>query len=984
MAVNYNEKILAAQGSRSNDKSAEQKGVFIVDPNKVVNNEDNIIPRYVKQEDLVMYANLTAKLNPDNAIFEDENNVLQSVSIGQIGVNFLNPLKEATRNQDGSINFAKNKYKGEFTTQWSDFFTSNNEQGNFFDPETFGIHSIDVTHNAANVPVIKIEFIDVQGRTLLERGNDPTNPYNIFYRFPYPLFILTIKGYFGKGIQYPLTMTKTSTTFDSNSGNYIIRAEFLSRTFSIYNNFLLVYGALAPFMYENQKGTGDFLGKRLLATLYDKQNQKFKKIYGENNEEYKKREFTKAVTILDLTRYDKAFNNDVMGFNGDLTNVNENRQKVIKYYSELDDKYNETVVKKIKSWNDNLNKNKDNNFYNLNQDLINKLNTGSLVDLKEQTFNNSNEKFNPYDLIKDYRVYLKELDGNISSLPNLDIKDDQGKIVPSFDLKTQIFNNVKKELIDAGILGSNTKAYSETYNSGNLLTSLVNEQLLLFNYSTGSKDITVLNNTYFTEIYVTKLHKIISKTLNSYYEDKQNKVVDALFYDLKKTLGYVPNIENLLRVLMNNMQVFLTMLNLIGLNAKKQIEEDSERRTFQGRFGEYEIDENNPNVKKFYPFPNYFKKTLDPNNGVNEDLNVIYNKTYPGNDFEYTVNWHEVQFIEELYRAISYVNQKDAVAKNLFSEDIATILKGNNYKEKTLTNGFIRDDNPHAIISSLLIQNNLYYYNEQQTARETVYELLEKIMLFTTLGFLNYTSNNSDADVQKIIKTLTEHEFDLLKAKMSNKTPESVKVFYKNMNNLVRIENNQKYYDKYMNGLAGDYIKPVNENSLAIANKIDVVIDDIKNLISQPNYSVDTLKNKYKEVENIMSQAFDFNEYGRLYKNSPLDYVGRKDNLTKNDVYSLLFTTISKNDNFDVNDKESKDLNNISTTINGTLDPEKYTGMKKSDIVKEYTFKVNNKVQDRGAQTNALTYSLKTDDIKLKALDSTKKLKTDNYSSKLI
>ena len=72
-------------------------------------------------------------------------------------------------------------------------------------------------------------------------------------------------------------------------------------------------------------------------------------------------------------------------------------------------------------------------------------------------------------------------------------------------------------------------------------------------------------------------------------------------------------------------------------------------------------------------------------------------------------------------------------------------------------------------------------------------------MLFTTLGFLNYTSNNSDADVQKIIKTLTEHEFDLLKAKMSNKTPESVKVFYKNMNNLVRIENNQKYYDKYNN-----------------------------------------------------------------------------------------------------------------------------------------------------------------------------------------
>jgi hypothetical protein len=932
-----------------------------------------------------MYANLTAKLSPDNAIFEDENNVLQNVSIGQIGINFLNPLKEANRNQDGTINFAKNKYKGEFTTQWSDFFTTNNQQDNFYDPETFGIHSIDVTHNAANVPVIKIEFIDIQGRTLLERGNDSTNPYNIFYRFPYPLFMLTIKGYYGKGIQYPLSMTKTSTTFDSNTGNYIIRAEFLSRTFSIYNNFLLVYGSIAPFMYENGTNTGDFLGQRLLATLYDKQNQAFKEKYGENNEEYLKREFTKAVTILDLTRADKAFNTDILASNTDLTLVNENRQKVIKYYSELDDKYNTTVIKNISTWDKNLIKNSYDNFYYLNTDLISKLNKSVLNDLKEETFNNSNENFNPYNIIKDYRTYLKELDTNITGLPKLKLVDQNGKETADIDLKTQIFNDVKKQIIDTGILKDNTRNYTQNYNKDNNLSSLINQDLILFRYPTGSKDTTVLNNVYFTQIHVTKLHKTISKTLNSYYEQKQNKVIDQLFYDLKGSLGYVPNIENVVRVLMNNMQVFLTMLNLVGLNAKKQIEEDSDRRKFQARFGEYEVDENNLNVKKFYPFPNYFKKTVDPNNGNGEDLNIIYNKTYPGNDFQDTVYWHEVQFIEELYRAVSKVQGMEGVEQfKFFAKDISEILNNNNYKQKAFTNGIVRSIDPHGLISSLLIHNNLYYYNDQQIPRETIYEFLEKIMLFTTLGFLNYTSDNGDVNVQKIVKTLATHEFDLLKTKMANKTPESVNIFYKNMNNLVRPETNQTYYDKYMNALAGDYILPVNQNSLGVANKIDVVIDDIKQLISQTNYSVDTLKSKYKEVENIMSKAFDFTEYSRLYQYSPLDYKGRKDSGTNVKVYSLLFTSIDKNDNFDVTDDETRDLNAISSTINDTLDVTKYKGLKKSNIVKEYTFKINNKVQDSGKQTNALTYSIKTDDIKLKSLDGTKKLKTDNYSSKLI
>ena len=95
-----------------------------------------------------------------------------------------------------------------------------------FNPETFGITQVDVSINATYVPEVTIEFTDVQGRTLFERGNDPNNPYNIFFTFPYPNFVLAMKGYYGSTIEYPLRLKTSNTRFDPNSGNYVTTCTF--------------------------------------------------------------------------------------------------------------------------------------------------------------------------------------------------------------------------------------------------------------------------------------------------------------------------------------------------------------------------------------------------------------------------------------------------------------------------------------------------------------------------------------------------------------------------------------------------------------------------------------------------------------------------------------------------------------------------------------------------------------------------------------
>ena len=122
MAVNYDEKILSSIGKRGKsdiDPSEIKNGVFIVDPNKlVVDSYDGpfIKDRYVPQEDLVMYANITARMAPDNHILENgvgESDIV--VSLGQIGVNFLNPYRQAPRDdKSGKIIFGDKKFKDKF------------------------------------------------------------------------------------------------------------------------------------------------------------------------------------------------------------------------------------------------------------------------------------------------------------------------------------------------------------------------------------------------------------------------------------------------------------------------------------------------------------------------------------------------------------------------------------------------------------------------------------------------------------------------------------------------------------------------------------------------------------------------------------------------------------------------------------------------------------------------------------------------------
>lgn len=220
--------------------------IKVVDPNKTIDENGVVEDRYVAAEDLVMYLNVKARINPRSRILNN-NGEEQLVDIATIkSVNFLKPVG-----------------KKEFTTDWTEMFNQNDIST---DLEGFGVQNVNVKFNASYLPEISMEFVDVRGQNLFIKGDHPNSPYNLFFSFPYPIFFLTMKGYYGKAIQLPLAMTKTNTRFDGETGNYITSCEFKSWTFGFFNDFNLSYLLVVPFMYKLDDG--DYEGRQYLERVY--------------------------------------------------------------------------------------------------------------------------------------------------------------------------------------------------------------------------------------------------------------------------------------------------------------------------------------------------------------------------------------------------------------------------------------------------------------------------------------------------------------------------------------------------------------------------------------------------------------------------------------------------------------------------------------------------------------------------------------------
>lgn len=888
----------------------DNAGVLVIDPNKVVDAYNEIKDRYIKQEDLAMYASLKVYKRANSSIVYNPTDGARKKDLSNdaIYVNFLNPITNIKRSDGFYVN------KGKMTSEWTDFFTSDaaNDKTSsdyILDPETFGITNINIKINANHHPIITMEFTDVQGRVLFERGNEKDNPYNIFYTYPYPKFSLRYKGYFGKAVETPLVLLRSHTRFDPSTGNYNITAEFQSDVFSIFNTFLVIYAYVAPYMFKVENG--EYLGRKILKELYDTQNDELKQQL--SADEYPKYEITKNPTLFELAGaltkipFDaltsEASEDNELLLNNKIT-IENYEANIRDYFQNNPDVYSIPTDAEIgvAPGEDTIEV-----FYKAISDE-------GKIDITNSL---PNSLFDQINLINEA----------ITNISNISVRGQGAKFT----------ENLKKDLAPLQSKYRNNKIEINEIIQGGLF--LVEGKDNIISLDTFNKVIAQVI------INIERIQAVI-----------EDESINQQIKDLGTVLGYQPTLSNILRIISNNMQVFITMLDTMGKSANNQLKTDKLRLTTQQKFSDHKKEFND---SVYNAFPNYFKIEREIEND-----NEVVEKTvlaYPGSD-SVNSNWFEVRFVEEIYEAL---NRIEAEAN-------------------PPVNG-IKQQTPTSLLSVFQLgENDLSVYKSKEYSR-ALGEMFARYSLYNSYsgllyrGITNYPANVSsviaDFEIDLMVKNITTKlqsdrsrwifgndvaiatsagegftnlgNFGIKFIGFSDKTVETslslLKPIYAELSNYTNGSYSEESYNKTLNKLEGLFNSPPRSNSanqlVGIRNKFvydmirfkksendvnlysttrDKKTTPLKHFVDlRPNDSYysdnsELLKNLSNNFKTIDSQKSNKNSFQGLYNNM-------NDSLSKIPTY----TDISRGVSYFNSDKPALTFNTdtIDYTQMGEFSP---------------------------------------------------------------
>ena len=132
------------------------------------------------------------------------------------------------------------------------------KDGKLIDKESLGINSIDINFDAHFFPIVTIKFTDVRGSSLFMpseyefeeslRGNSsPGSFFKALFHFPYPRFLLSIKGFYGNRVTFQLAVSDFRSEFQQETGNYDITVQFIGYVYGLYTDLPLNLVMASPY-----------------------------------------------------------------------------------------------------------------------------------------------------------------------------------------------------------------------------------------------------------------------------------------------------------------------------------------------------------------------------------------------------------------------------------------------------------------------------------------------------------------------------------------------------------------------------------------------------------------------------------------------------------------------------------------------------------------------------------------------------------------
>ena len=631
----------------------DYQNIFVVDPNKVDLPGGQVDQRNIAQEELVMYANLECNLQPrSKLIVGSGDKQLRTLGLGKI--NFLKPTGEDF-----------------LTTKWTEL-QSQSRTADEVNGELLGITQISYKVSQPYVAQFTINLEDIRGRALFESGNDSI--YSAFFNLPYPVFYLTLKGWYGKAIRYQLVLDKFHGAFNSSTGNFEITLTLKSFTFSVLRDLFMTDLYAVPQMYETER------------IFYSNEG-----------------------VVVD--------NNTTQNFS--TSKVFLGNDKIIEVYKKYKSKgllppdFPELTVQSLIT---NLDKFIDANLENLGQLSLNPLTDYEkylriLDEINSEVFLNSKSWFNTYlDLKKPFVVKEDDSDINVYTYltltPPIKPKEAYGKLKQLIETKVAILNN-NLTFGDSGGL------YSIPIKSDDILNLLTprlrqgdfQKEKTIIKRRGGGTDVepteidklddeiqkTLAKNINIDKIpylftnqgkngFTNYIQKIKTK-LNGYKDEIEFTLSEKLGEILKssdKGIGFQPTIRNIIGILLASAEAYLLLLEDVHTKAFNQRENPKRQQSIT------DFDKKPNEGSPIYPWPQYVvAKTID---GVEKfeiqypgDPNFI-NQT-GGNDYD---AWPEVEFVEEYVKGFimksppqnssQLVENSNVVLRNLISgfDTIAT------------------------------------------------------------------------------------------------------------------------------------------------------------------------------------------------------------------------------------------------------------------------------------------------------------------------
>lgn len=612
--------------------------IALIDPNWYQNDDGGTEERFVEHDKLVMFANLECDLQERSRLLSGkEGQTLETIPIA-------------------SVNFLKPGNKEYMSTDWT-LISSQTNNDSIINNELLGITNITYKCGASFIPTISVTLEDVRGRALFEKGNNSV--YSVFFNLPYPTFYLTLKGYYGKAVRYPIILQKFQASFQQSSGNFQVTLDFLGYKYNVLTDVQQAYLLALPSMFTQQvnenvqtnstgtvQNTADQINgseTKIVSSIVQKGYEEIKKVYQIYKSKKLLDEKFPELTVQQLIVKLENFEKNVLSNFG---SVSLNSLSDAKQYKEILDEYRKKIITETKnSWKNKF-LNTLNFFVIKDGGKFYQMFTYSQQVITDVKYDTALSELN--GIIENYNSQLS----NVSTFGSVAGEGDNRITVNIDSGNVKVFpdNTIVEIDVEETAKQRNTSQSTIIGEIDNLTTSIQTDIQRRTENNIIPKSVPFFFRFDGDGFFTTEIDDI-EKILNNNRTNLEKKLTNEInqLLSSNKGIGFEPTIRNVIGVIMASTDAFLRLMEKTHTDAFNNGKNPNKIAS---------VSQTDYADGFVFPWPQYAEEI------ITEEGETKYELKYPGdpNSVDRTngddyVAWPEVEFVEEFVKGYNQRNQ---------------------------------------------------------------------------------------------------------------------------------------------------------------------------------------------------------------------------------------------------------------------------------------------------------------------------------------